>query len=112
MNDDQANLLINAVQGHGDNLSDSLYLLGQFLKRLQDDQQRFLADLQAASEKAQTRANRAAFWSAVAAGAAALAAAVQAYAAVRPLIRPSGSAQVICSASPVAPRKIGLHANH
>ena len=97
MNDEQAKLLIHAVQGHGDQLGDNLVLLKRFMQGLQKDQQQFLAEQRAASDTAQTRANRAALWSAVAAIAAALAAIVQAYVAVRPLINTPHTAQVLRS---------------
>jgi hypothetical protein len=56
-----------------------------FLKKFLDDQRQqqnqFLDEQQAANERVQRRAQKSAFWAAIAAGAAAVAAGIQAYAA-------------------------------
>jgi anti-sigma-K factor RskA len=80
--DDQLNKLVGAIHGHGDQIADNLVLLKKFLAARQEDQQKFLAEQREASDKAQSKSYRAAFWSAIAAGAAACAAVVQAYAAI------------------------------
>jgi predicted negative regulator of RcsB-dependent stress response len=79
MKDEKLDQLIEAVGAHGDQLGGNFVHLKRFLERLQTEQLTFLAEQRLASDQAQQKAYRAAFWSAVAAGAAALAALVQAY---------------------------------
>ena len=83
LNEEHSASLIKSVQEHGDQLGGNLVHLKNFLDRLQKEQQVFLADQRAASDKAQTTAQRAAIFSAIAAIAAALGTLIQAGVAVR-----------------------------
>lgn len=83
MKDDHADKLIDTVREHGNQLSTNLGFLKHFLARLQREQHEFLAEQRQASDRAQKSANRAAIFSAIAAGAAALAAIVQAWDAIK-----------------------------
>lgn len=82
MTEDETGRLARAVESHGEQLGNNLVHLKRFLKGLQDEQQSFITQQREASDAAQKKSHRAAFWSAVAAVAAAFAAAVQAYAAL------------------------------
>lgn len=79
MTDEQMNRLVEAVHSHGDQLGGNLVHLKRFFERLQNEEQAFLAEQRAASDAAQNRAHRTAMFSAIAAGAAAIAALLQAY---------------------------------
>lgn len=81
--DDQIDRIVEAVVGHGNQLGGNLVHLKRFLERLQQEQHQFLAEQRAASDAAQKKAHWTAVFSAIAAGAAALAAGLQAYAALR-----------------------------
>jgi hypothetical protein len=82
MTNEQFERLVSAVQTHGDQLGGNLVHLKRFLERLQQDEQAFLAEQRAASDKAQDKAHRTAIFSAIAAAAAAIAALLQAYTAI------------------------------
>jgi hypothetical protein len=82
VNDDQIERLVGAAATHGDQLAGNLVHLKRFLERKQEEQQAFLAEQRALSDKAQDKAHRTAMWSAIAAGAAAVAAIIQAVDAV------------------------------
>ena len=82
MAEDETGRFVRALETHGDQLGNNLVHLKRFLKGLQEEQQSFIAEQREASDAAQKKSYRAAFWSAVAAGAAALAAGIQAYAAL------------------------------
>jgi hypothetical protein len=77
--DEQANKVADAIGGHGNDMGRNLVHLKRFLADQQVQQQKFFSQLQAASDKAQRKAALAALWSAIAAGAAAIAASFQAY---------------------------------
>ncbi len=81
MTNEQLNRLIESVQAHGDQLGRNLVHLKRFSERLQQEEQVFLAEQRAASDAAQSTAHRTAAFSAIAAGAAAIAALFQAYSA-------------------------------
>ncbi|WP_309623372.1 hypothetical protein [Novosphingobium sp.] len=83
MTDEQFERLVNAVQVHGDQLGGNLVHLKRFLERLKQDEQSFLAEQRAASDRAQDKAHRTAIFSAIAAAAAAIAAIFQAYTAIQ-----------------------------
>lgn len=78
---DDTERIAKAIEAHGDQLGGNLVHLKRFLDAKQIEQQEFLEQQRLASEAAQGRAHRAALWSALAAGAAAIAAIFQAYAA-------------------------------
>jgi hypothetical protein len=80
--DDQVERLVAAAAEHGNQLGGNLVALKHFLNAQRDKQQAFLAEQRTASDKAQQKAYRAAFWSAVAAGAAALAGIAQVVVAI------------------------------
>lgn len=97
MTEDQSEKLVNAIIGHGDSVGGNLVYLKSFLQvrqedqqafmeKLQQDQQTFLTQQREASDKAQATAHRAAKFSAFAAGAAAVAALLSAYADLRPWV--------------------------
>ena len=71
--------LVKAIEGHGDQLGGNLVYLKVFLQKQQNEQQAFMAEQREASDRAQATAHRAALFSAIAAGAAAIAAILQAY---------------------------------
>ena len=79
MTDEQIKRLVEAVGFHGDQLGGNLVHLKRFLERLQSEEQVFLAEQRAASDAAQQKAHRTAFFAAIAAGASAIAALLQAY---------------------------------
>jgi hypothetical protein len=79
MADEQLDRPVEAVHSHGDQLGGNLVHLKRFLERLQNEEQTFLAEQRAASDAAQKSAHRTEMFSAVAAGAAAMAALFQAY---------------------------------
>jgi hypothetical protein len=79
--EDELNKLANAIIEHGNQLGINLVHFKGFLERLQGDQQTFLSELQAASDRTQRRASRAAVASAIAAIFAAAAAGAQTYTA-------------------------------
>jgi hypothetical protein len=79
MTDEQVKFLVAAVAGHGDQLGGNLVHLKRFTERLQQEQQMFLAEQRTASDAAQKKAHWSAIFSAIAAGAAAIAAIIQAY---------------------------------
>ena len=97
MTDAQFDRLVNALQGHGDQIGGNLVHLKRFLERLQQQDQTFLAEQRAASERAQDKAHRTSMFAAIAAGAAALAAISQAYAAL------TSQSECETKANPAAP---------
>jgi 2,4-dienoyl-CoA reductase-like NADH-dependent reductase (Old Yellow Enzyme family) len=80
MTDEQLKQITEAIHGHGDQLAGNLVHLKRFTERLQQEQQTFLAEQRTASDAAQTKAHWSAIFSAIAAGGAAIAAILQAYA--------------------------------
>ena len=78
MTDEQIERLAKVVYDHGDQLGSNLVHLKRFLGAQQEAQQKFLAEQREASDRAQHKASQSAFWSAVAAGIAAIATVLQA----------------------------------
>ena len=73
MNESEPESIANAVREHGNQLGNNLAHLKRFLKAQREEQQAFLSEQRELSDKALGKATAAAIWSAVAAGAAALA---------------------------------------